>query len=491
MSVQSPRYEFGPVEQPAMVAGVSGVQVAVVAATLLVAVGVVRAAADAAGFAVAAAVVVVGVAAAWWPIAGRTPAQWTPIAVGWLWGRLAGRHRLCAATPLLGLVDGAGSPTPPPTLTGVRILASDVTASGQRVGIVHDRAAGTYTAVLAVRGASFELADLDEKVRRLDAWGALLAGLARAASPVYRLQWVERTVAADDGDFVEFLAREGVLGWEHPAHRSYAALVADAGAATQPHEAFLVVAVSAVAARRAIRAAGGGDRGAAVVLLREVAALRRDLRAAEISVDGALTPRAVARALRVAFDPGADVLRPDATVFADEGEAQAWPLATQTTWGAYRSEGAWHATYWIAQWPRLAVGPDFLAHLLLGTAALRTVSLTMQPVAADRAAREVEQAITEGLADDALRERAGFLATARQRSRRDALTRREEELAAGHADYRLSGYVTVTAADLDALAVACGEVEQAAERSRLGLRRLYGQQDVAFTYTLPLARGLR
>lgn len=165
-------------------------------------------------------------------------------------------------------------------------------------------------------------------------------------------------------------------------------------------------------------------------------------------------------------------------------------MATETGWGWYRSDDAWHATYWVAQWPRRAVGPDFLAHLLLGTAALRAVSVTMQPIAPERAAREVEQAVVQGLADEELRSRAGFVLTARQRRSREALARREEELAAGHADYRLSGYVTVTAADLDALAAACGEVEQAAERSHIDLRRLYGQQDLAFTYTLPLARGL-
>ena len=44
---------------------------------------------------------------------------------------------------------------------------------------------------------------------------------------------------------------------------------------------------------------------------------------------------------------------------------------------------------------------------------------------------------------------------------------------------------------LQELEDACGQVEQAAHRAFLELRRLYGQQDEAFTFTLPLARGLR
>src|SRR5213076_664034 len=37
-------------------------------------------------------------------------------------------------------------------------------------------------------------------------------------------------------------------------------------------------------------------------------------------------------------------------------EAAAWPLGTETSWGAYRTDGAVHATYWIASWPRIDVG---------------------------------------------------------------------------------------------------------------------------------------
>ena len=27
-------------------------------------------------------------------------------------------------------------------------------------------------------------------------------------------------------------------------------------------------------------------------------------------------------------------------------------------------DGTWHATYWVAEWPRTDVGPDFLGPLL-------------------------------------------------------------------------------------------------------------------------------
>ncbi len=64
-------------------------------------------------------------------------------------------------------------------------------------------------------------------------------------------------------------------------------------------------------------------------------------------------------------------------------------------------------------------------------------------------------------------------------------------MADGHASYRFTAYVTVSAAGIDELEAACAEVEQAAGRSHLGLERLVGQQELAFTYTLPLCEGLR
>ena len=494
MSTQTPRYEFGPLDRRTLVAGLTPGQVLTIALALLGTVLLVRLSPTGRGFAAAAVLLAAAAAAAFWQVAGRTPLEWLPVVARWAARRARGRQRHRSAMPLLGLVGGEPAPAPPDTLAGVRILDHRIDATGERVGIVHDRRAATYSLILTARGRSFELADVEEKVRRLDGWGAVLAGLARARSPIHRLQWVERT-GPDDGDEIgRYLASAATVPAGHPSLASYLDLADAAGPASQPHELFLVVSISTGGARRAIRTAGGGDAGAAAVLVREVRHLARELRTAEVTVDGALSPRMVARALRTAFDPAARarLARRAAGDPAEAGasEGNAWPLATEATWAAYRSEGAWHATYWIAQWPRRPVGPDFFAHLLLGTTATRTVALTMEPVPTGRAHREVENALVQGLADDELRARAGFIGTARRRREHDAVARREEELAVGHAEFRMCGYVTVTATDPEQLEIGCGEVEQAAERSRLELRRLYGQQDSAFTCTLPLGRGL-
>ena len=35
-------------------------------------------------------------------------------------------------------------------------------------------------------------------------------------------------------------------------------------------------------------------------------------------------------------------------------------MAVEVGWSRVRTDATWHATYWIAEWPRVDVGPDFL-----------------------------------------------------------------------------------------------------------------------------------
>ena len=129
---------------------------------------------------------------------------------------------------------------------------------------------------------------------------------------------------------------------------------------------------------------------------------------------------------------------------------------------------------------------------LLGrSSVVRTVAVTFEPIPPDRSTREVEAAITRDHADRELRHRFGQSETARQRQAQDATIRRESELAAGHSEVRLAGFVTVSGRDRADLRRACSEVLEHAARARLELHCMYGQQADAFAFTLPLCRGLR
>jgi hypothetical protein len=370
---------------------------------------------------------------------------------------------------------------------------SDVDGSPP-MGVLRDVRAGSLVAVLEVRGRSFSLLDPAEKHGRLDSWGSVLAALCRDGSPVHRLQWVERAMPGERHGlhrYLEAAARPAAATVEE-ARASYAELISSAGPVGQSHSSLVVLAVDTRRAKRAARLLGSGMAGATAVLRRELRLLQGQLRQAELTVDRVLTAAEVASVLGTAFDPVALA----AGSAADRGlrcrEANTvWPLASAEAWGSWRADGSWHATYWIAEWPRVEVGPDFLSPLLLASSGCRTASVVMAPIPPARAAREAEAARTADMADEKLRQKAGFLTTARRQRQAEGVIRRESELADGHAEFRYSGYVTVSAATPAELESCCAEMEQAGRQSNLELRRLYGQQAEAFTWTLPLGRGLR
>jgi hypothetical protein len=170
-------------------------------------------------------------------------------------------------------------------------------------------------------------------------------------------------------------------------------------------------------------------------------------------------------------------------------QADPWPMAMHEEWAHVRVDGLVHATFWIAEWPRTDVRSDFLAPLLLASVR-STLSVVMEPLGPEKAVRKVEASRTADLADAELRRRGGFMSTARHSRESEVLARREAELADGHASFRYSGFITVSAPSEAELVGACDAVQHAASQARLAIRRLYGDQASAYTCTLPLARGL-
>jgi hypothetical protein len=474
------RYRFGPLERRGLVAGWRGGQIAVVAAALVVAVGVLRSRPSTVGATAAFVVVALAVAAVTWPVAGRTAEQWAPEAARHLEVRYRQRRRRRRdAFSTLRVIDV--------DLSSAAGTAPRSGPGGSGAGVIHDIAAQTYTAVLSVSGPGFVLLGATDKTRRVGGWSAVLASLARDSSAVHRVQWIERSLPDDGAEVRRHVADRAVMHEDSAPRRSYDALVEKEVAAVHRHEVLVAVTVHAGRSGRAVRSAGGGPGGACAVLLREAASLARHLGEAGFDVGAVLAPGALAGALRRGFD--ADPGRRPAP---SGGGVVPWPgpMGMVADWGRLRTDATWHATYWVAEWPRTDVAADFLGPLLLVTDVRRSVAVVMEPVGPLRAARRIEQARTADIADAELRRRGGFLATARRRREQDVLVEREEELADGHASFRFSGYVTVSATDPEALDDACGRTEHTAGQAGLELRRCYGDQAMAFTCTLPLGRGL-
>ncbi|MBV8432577.1 MAG: hypothetical protein JO244_15540, partial [Solirubrobacterales bacterium] len=332
--------------------------------------------------------------------------------------------------------------------------------------------------------------DAEAQERRLAQWGLVLSGAA--GTSIRRIQWLERTAPEQGDELARWLATErdpAVPLRGTPMIESYLELISSTARVSQDHEILLAIEVDSHRVR---------DRGSSAAmtnLLDQTERVAQGLEAAEVRVQGALSPGQVARALRTAFDPYArsELAALDTADPERDGltPASAWPLGVEESWEHYRTDGAVHATYWIGDWPRVEVSPMFMDPLLGHSGTVRTVAVTFEPIPIERSTREVEAAITRDRAERELRHRFGQSETARQRQAEEAARRRESELATGHGEVRLAGFVTVSGRDTDDLRRACSQVHEQAARARIELHRMYGQQADAFTFTLPLCRGLR
>ncbi len=499
MSDKRLTYRFGPLERRGILGPVRAGQAVTLGVGAVLAIAVLDTLPTAAGALVATVVfgslVVVAVA----PIGRRTVEEWAPIAVAFGGRRLLGQARFRSSAPTRGMLapsrPGRGasrvrSPEPeaPGPLRGLKII--DTEYRDRAIGALSEHGGRRLTAVLACRVVAFSLLDAEAQERRLARWGLVLAGTA--GSPVRRIQWVERAAPAQGDELARWLQaeRDPAVPLRGTAMiESYLELIDTTTRVTQEHEILIAVQVDA----RLVRERGAGAM--AGILVEHTERVAQGLEAAEVTVLGALSGEQLARTLRTAFDPfgRAELAALEAADPQRKGlaECNAWPLGADESWDHYGSDGAVHATYWIGGWPRVDVSPMFMDALLGRSSAVRTVSVTFEPIATERSTREVEAAITRDRADHSLRSRFGQSETARQRQAQDATVRREAELASGHGEVRLAGFVTVSGRDPDDLRRACSEVHDHAARARLELHRMYGQQADSFTFTLPLCRGLR
>ncbi|MDQ6804602.1 MAG: type VII secretion protein EccE [Actinomycetota bacterium] len=475
-------YRFGPLERRGILGPVRAGQAAILGAGALLAILILDRAPSAVGVTIAMLLFSSAVVLAVAPVGHRTLEEWLPVVAAFSLRRLSGRTRFRSWAPLHGF--GARRPpafAAPPALRGVEIR--EVSYRDRTVGALSDRGGRWMTTVLACRVVAFSLLDAEAQERRLARWGVVLSSAAGTA--VRRIQWIERTAPAQGDELARWLHAErdpAVPLRGTPMIESYLELIGSTARVTQEHEILVAVQVDA-------------RRAGSQALLEETERIAQGLEAAEVKVLGALTAGQLSRALRTAFDPysRAELAALETADPKRDGlsEGNAWPLGAHETWDHYQSDGAVHATYWIGAWPRIDVSPMFMDALLGRSSSVRSVAVCFEPIPPDRSTREVEAAVTRDRADRTLRRRFGQTDTARQRQAEEATMRRESELAAGHGEVRLAGFVTVSGRDPDDLRRSCAEVLEHAARARLELHRLYGQQADAFTFTLPLGRGLR
>jgi hypothetical protein len=440
---------------------------------------------------VAAAPVVLAAGLALGRVGGERLVDLVPVVARWI----AGRRRRRWLAPL-HLLDPAAEPDQqpslPPVLAGIHLLeAPGDWGRLAGAGVVHDTSTGAMSAVVRVRGQDFALAPRDEQVRLLAGWGDVLAAFATERGAVARLSWTDFTTPTGMRDHLAWLASQPATPSD--AFDSYRELLDGTGALSAGHDVLVTVTVTRERLSGARNRADVDER-LLTVLGKAVDTLVRGLRTASLLADDPLTAGELAAVLRGRMDPSR--MRKASTGSLAERlglvqPANAGPMAVDVEWSRLRTDGAWHRTYWIAEWPRLTQHPDWMEPVLafVGTGS-RTLTVLFEPVAPSASRRRVDRDSIKLDTDATSRAEHGRRVDAGHRRLQAAVAEREAELVAGYAEVAYAGVVTVTAGGDATLRAACDECEQVAREHGLELRPLDGRQDVAFAAALPLGLGL-
>jgi len=476
-------YRFAPPDRTGWLLGLGGPQVVILGASVVAAVLLASARAPLAAM---AAPIALGGAVAFTRIGGQPLVATAPPAARFAVRRAIRRHRWLAPLPLPAV--GLTPPLPP-------CLAGQVIFDVDGVAVVCDRDSPRYAATIRVAGNGFALAERDEQDRLLAGWGDALAPFCRDRGPVTAIRWSEWAAPAGIEEQLAFLAEHGHADPADPAVTSYRRLIEHAGPLGMRHDTLLTLVAGAERLSTAARGQAARDQACSEALLGELALFASRLEAAGLTVTAPLSPGELGAALRVRLDP--DTLgaldrrgRSLGQLAGFVTPTNAGPLAAEARWAGWRTDGSWHRGLWIADWPRLDVGPSWLADLLLARVGVRTLAMWYEPVAPRQSRRAIERAAAKLDADEEHRTRVGLRVGAGHRRAQSAVADREAELVAGYPEFTYAGLVTVTDADQASLDASTAEITQTAAAAGIDLRPLHGRHDQAVAATLPLARGL-
>ncbi|HEV2347921.1 MAG TPA: SCO6880 family protein [Actinocrinis sp.] len=440
-------------------------------------------------------------------IAGRTVDEWMVAFVSFHLLRFRGQHKFASGAFAPVTKAAPDQPAPmdlPGILAPLRILETD-TGSGGTMAVIHHRYDRTYTAVAKIRYPGIGLVDSARRDQRVAGWGGLLSGLCTEGNPIVRVQALQRLVPESGAALHRWHTDHLTQDAPAAAVEITSSLLSTATLATSQREAYLAFTMDERRAGSAIRAAGGGPAGAASVLIRQLRALTSAIGAADLQVDGWLTPRDLAEVLRTAFDPHSGHTlaerRAAATAAISTGRqattepgvdpALAGPAAAEAKPGSYAHDGAISATYWVHSWPRNKVYSTALAPLLGEGTHRRAFSLHVEPLGPRTAEREVMKERTARHVAVRMRQRTGQIVPEHERAALARAEAQDAERAAGHGLVRFTAYCTVTVTDPTDLEDACAALEADAAAARIELRRMWFAQDLGFAMgALPVGMGL-
>ncbi|MDH6138442.1 hypothetical protein P3T35_000419 [Kitasatospora sp. GP30] len=438
-------------------------------------------------------------------IAGRTVDEWAVAFVSFEILRFRGQNRFLsgAFAPRNAATDEPKMDLPG-ILAPLAILEAD-SGNGDPVAVIHHQLDRTFTAVAKVRFPGIGLVDSHRRDQRVANWGELLNSQCTEGNPIIRIQALQRLVPESGAALQRWHTDHVTTDAPNVAVDITKSLLSTATLATSQREAYLAITMDATRAAGPIKAAGGGNAGAAAVLIRHLRALTSSIASADLQVESWLNPRELAEVLRTAFDPHSSRMLAERKAAATAAEfrghevpfeagvdpAAAGPSAAESWRGRYEHDGAVSVTYSVLNWPKNKVYSTALAPLLGEGKYRRCLNMHIEPRGPRAAEREVMQERTAREVAVSMRHKTGQIIPEAEKQALRHAEAQDQERAAGHGLVRYTAYCTVTVTDRADLEDACAALEADANQGRIELQRMWLAQDVGFAVgALPVGMGL-
>jgi hypothetical protein len=408
---------------------------------------------------------------------GRTALQRITARLAWQRGRARGQH-LYRSGPL-SVQPGGAFRLPGLAASSQMLEAQD--SYGRPFGLIEIPSLGHYTAVFNCSADGASLVDPGQVDTWVAHWGGWLASLAH--EPGLLAAQVVIEAAPDPGTR---LAHE-VSRRLDPASPELARQVV--GEIVQRYPAGSAQISTRIAVTYAASARPGAPRRSRQEMAREIGTRLPGL-GAGLAMTGAgearpMTARALAEAVRIAYDPSVQAAVEQAQAAGGSGLTweQAGPAASQEYWDHYLHDSAASMSWTMAEAPRGEVMSGVLAGLLAPHPAIarKRVTLVYRPHDPATAARIVERDRR-----DAQFRLGGSRLAARDAVQIAAAEQSAREEARGAGVVRFAMIVTTTVGGPDQLPAAAAAIDTLAPPARVQLRVAYGSQAAAFSAGLPI-----
>ncbi|WP_137845821.1 SCO6880 family protein [Microbacterium sp. 2FI] len=360
----------------------------------------------------------------------------------------------------------------------------------------------SVTAELEVQG--FLMHDTAERYDLAQQWSRVLASFTQRPG-IKRVTLQERTtpttIRAARDHYNDVVRRRG-LDALSPVAANYREVMDQSEKYAVAHRNYLTFTLDLVALGAQLKSLGGG-RDAVMALARiEAGNLADALQSAKVRVRQWLSSRDVAALARITFDPTfATDVQNRADDHAGVATSAIGPMHFEEPKGrngvVYTDSGV-HTTMWIHEWPRSDAPIGFVAPLVFARhpstneAVTHILSLVLTPVPVSKALKRIRDEKKVWRGNENLRAKRGADGSAADAADWDALEKQEQEIVAGHGEFRYGGYLTISAEDEEHLDHAVAGMRNALARAGMEAQVLYCQQaEALMVNALPLGRGMK